>query len=34
VARLLREQETAHKLRDSEDASALYAVLTPPPAAG
>jgi PTS system nitrogen regulatory IIA component len=29
VARLLRDQETARKLRDSEDATALFAVLTP-----
>jgi PTS system nitrogen regulatory IIA component len=34
VARLLREPDTAGKLRDSEDAAALYAVLTMPPAAG
>ena len=28
VARLLRDPETAHKLRESRDAEALYAVLT------
>jgi nitrogen PTS system EIIA component len=32
VARLLRDPEIAHKLRDSRDADALYAVLAVPPA--
>jgi PTS system nitrogen regulatory IIA component len=32
VARLLRDQDVAHKLRESQDASALYAVLALPPA--
>ena len=34
VARLLRNPAVAHKLRESEDAEALYAVLVHPPAAG
>lgn len=33
VARLLRDPAVARKLRESEDAEALYAVLTTPPAA-
>jgi PTS system nitrogen regulatory IIA component len=32
VARLLRDQEIANKLRDSRDADAIYAVLELPPA--
>jgi PTS system nitrogen regulatory IIA component len=32
VARLLRDPAVARKLRDSEDAEAIYAVLTQPPA--
>jgi nitrogen PTS system EIIA component len=32
VARLLRDQDTANKLRAARDAQALYAVLTMPPA--
>jgi PTS system nitrogen regulatory IIA component len=32
VARLLRDPDIAHKLRESRDGSALYAVLTLPPA--
>ena len=34
VARLLRDQDVARKLRDSRDAEALYAVLTLEPATG
>ena len=34
VARLLREPDTAKKLRDSRDAEAIYAVLTMPATAG
>src|SRR5580704_410384 len=34
VARLLREPDTAKKLRESRDADAIYAVLTMPAAAG
>jgi PTS system nitrogen regulatory IIA component len=34
VARLLRDPDTAKKLRDSRDADAIYAVLTMPAAAG
>jgi PTS system nitrogen regulatory IIA component len=32
VARLLRDQDVAHKLRESQDAAAIYAVLAVPPA--
>jgi PTS system nitrogen regulatory IIA component len=32
VARLLRDQDTANKLRAARDAQALYAVLAMPPA--
>jgi len=32
VARLLRDPETAHKLRESRDADAIYSVLALPPA--
>ena len=32
VARLLRDQDVARKLRDSRDAEAMFAVLTLPPA--
>jgi nitrogen PTS system EIIA component len=34
IARLLRDPETARKLRESRDAEALYAVLTESPAGG
>lgn len=34
VARLLRDQETAKKLRASRDAQAIYSVLSHPPGAG
>jgi PTS system nitrogen regulatory IIA component len=32
VARLLRDHETAHKLRESRDADAMYSVLALPSA--